>query len=126
MTACRPSIDDPDRSPKICRFGNPVLAGGERRAARLPPWMLSQSACVTIFAHRGFGFLVSYREKSTMKRMLIGMAVLALASVTTFSMTVAQDKGDKKAKHTIKEVMKTAHKEGLLKKVTDGKASDDE
>ena len=32
---------------------------------------------------------------------------------------------DEKPKYTIKEVMKEAHKEGLLKKVAGGNASDD-
>ena len=65
-----------------------------------------------------------------MKRLhcVIGLLLFfALGFVTVQSIGFAADEGgEKKAKHTIKEVMKKAHKDGLLKKVTAGDASADE
>ena len=62
-----------------------------------------------------------------MKRLqcVIGLLLFfALGFVMIQSIGFAQDEdGEKKAKHTIKEVMKQAHKDGLLKKVTAGDAS---
>jgi cytochrome c553 len=60
-----------------------------------------------------------------MKRILVGLVGLGLALMTTFGMSLAEDKKDKE-KVTIKEVMKTAHKGGLLKKVQDGTATEEE
>src|SRR5262245_26919410 len=59
-----------------------------------------------------------------MRNLFIGSTMLVMALAMTVGMSLAQDK--EKPKHTIKEVMKTAHKDGLLKKVQDGKASDEE
>ncbi len=56
---------------------------------------------------------------------VIGLLVcFAIGSAVVQSVGWAQnDEGEKKAKHSIKEVMKKAHKDGLLKKVTSGDAS---
>jgi cytochrome c553 len=62
-----------------------------------------------------------------MKRLMVGTLVLGLALVTSYGMTVAEDKKDeKKEKVSIKEVMKTAHKGGLLDKVQKGTATAEE
>ena len=54
-------------------------------------------------------------------------AVMALTVlVVGFSYSLAEDAETKKPKHTIKNVMKMAHKDGLLKKVSGGDASQDE
>jgi hypothetical protein len=54
---------------------------------------------------------------------LLGVLIAGAALV----ITVGSDAGEKKEpKHTIKEVMKEAHKGGLMKKVATGKASDEE
>src|SRR5947209_13416953 len=58
-----------------------------------------------------------------MRTMVVGLAILGVALLV--SMGTAQDAKDK-PKHTIKEVMKVAHKGGLLKKVTGGQASKEE
>jgi cytochrome c556 len=58
-----------------------------------------------------------------MRTAVVAVAILALVFVV--SLGSAEDTKDK-AKHTIKEVMKIAHKDGLLKKVTKGEASKDE
>ena len=58
-----------------------------------------------------------------MRTAVVAVAILALGFVV--SLGSAEDTKDK-AKHTIKEVMKIAHKDGLLKKVTKGEASKDE
>jgi hypothetical protein len=50
---------------------------------------------------------------------------LVIAGGTVVSVARAEEEGAK-PKHTIKEVMKLAHKDGLLKKVTEGQASDAE
>jgi hypothetical protein len=58
-----------------------------------------------------------------MRTAVVGVAVLALA----YLVGTGNAGGDKdKPKHTIKEVMKIAHKDGLLKKVAGGTASKDE
>ena len=65
-----------------------------------------------------------------MKRLpcVIGLVLfVALGCALIQSIGFAQDEGgETKAKHTIKEVMKQAHKDGLLKKVTSGDASAEE
>src|SRR5688572_23727293 len=67
-----------------------------------------------------------------MRNLLIGSLMLALALATTVGMTMAQEKKDEekkdeKPKHTIKDVMKSAHaKGGLLSKIKDGSATDAE
>src|SRR5438128_1648582 len=54
---------------------------------------------------------------------LLGILIVGLA----LAITVGSDAGEKKEpKHTIKEVMKIAHKGGLMKKVAAGKASPEE
>jgi hypothetical protein len=58
---------------------------------------------------------------ASMKRLLFGTGALVLAFAVTLSMSRAAQ--EDKPKHTIKEVMKTAHKEKLVNKVADGKAS---
>lgn len=54
----------------------------------------------------------------------LGCAIL-VASLLIFNTVFAADE-EAKAKHTIKEVMKIAHKDGLLKKVLGGDTSQDE
>jgi cytochrome c553 len=49
------------------------------------------------------------------------LAIVAIVTTTWLAAHAAD-----KPKHTIKEVMKVAHKGGLMKKVADGNASDDE
>jgi hypothetical protein len=61
-----------------------------------------------------------------MRKLSTGLATLLLAVATTIGMAWAQDKDDEKPKFTIKEVMKTAHKGGLLDKVAKGTASEEE
>lgn len=52
------------------------------------------------------------------------LALGALAAVVAGRLAQGDEKdAEPKPKHTIKEVMKLAHKDGLLKKVTDGGAS---
>jgi hypothetical protein len=90
-----------------------------------PPEMMDFSGrYATITTHRGSKHTILSGDVD-MKRMLLGAGVLALAVLTTFGMTVAQEKGDK-PKHTIKQVMKEAHKSGLWKKVAAGKATPEE
>ena len=56
---------------------------------------------------------------------IIGLVVVVAVVFSAIqTLGLAQDDKEKKAKHTIKQVMKTAHKDGLLKKVTGGSASD--
>lgn len=59
-----------------------------------------------------------------MRKLFFGLTTLVLALATTVGMSLAEDKKDEKPKHTIKDVMKTAHKGGLLKKVQDGTATE--
>ncbi len=54
-----------------------------------------------------------------------GIATL-VASILVLNSVLAADEGETKAKYTIKETMKIAHKDGLLKKVLSGDASQDE
>ncbi len=57
------------------------------------------------------------------------MKYLFAGAFATLSLAILlgdNDAGEKKAKYTIPEVMARAHKEGLMKKVADGKASDEE
>ena len=61
-----------------------------------------------------------------MRNLLIGSIMLAMALAATAGMSLAQDKEKEKPKHTIKDVMKTAHKGGLLDKVQKGTATDEE
>ena len=58
------------------------------------------------------------------KRILCAAAVLLVATVVVGGMTRAAD--EDKPKYTIKQVMKTAMKGGLCKKVASGEASADE
>jgi len=57
-----------------------------------------------------------------MRRIFGLVALLGLVTTTWLAARAADDK----PKHTIKDVMKVAHKGGLMKKVADGNASDDE
>jgi hypothetical protein len=50
--------------------------------------------------------------------------MLAATALVALNMALAQDAA--KPKHTIKEVMKAAHKDGLLKKVSEGKGTKEE
>jgi hypothetical protein len=56
------------------------------------------------------------------------MKVLAamLMVLAAMVLTLGNNQAGEKPKYTIKEVMKVAHKGGLMKKVADGKASADE
>ena len=47
-------------------------------------------------------------------------------AVTAIVLLLGHNQAGEKAKYTIKEVMKEAHKGGLMKKVADGKADDAE
>ncbi len=49
--------------------------------------------------------------------------VLTVLAVAAIAVGVSQAADDEKPKYAIKEVMQQAHKDGLLKKVTDGGAS---
>jgi hypothetical protein len=72
-----------------------------------------------------FVFLVLHsNQRETAMRRLMG-AVLILA-IGMGSVAVATATKPTPAPKTVKEVMKIAHKDGLLKKVTDGDASDEE
>ena len=62
--------------------------------------------------------------KTTATLLACLLGVVATQLVATQSLVAADD--DAKPKHTIKEVMKIGHKDGLLKKVLGGDASDDE
>jgi hypothetical protein len=53
---------------------------------------------------------------------LCGLLALVLVAGGGYG-AAEKDKAEKKLKYTIKKVMKLAHKDGLLKKVIDGKAS---
>ncbi|QDV27262.1 hypothetical protein [Aureliella helgolandensis] len=53
-------------------------------------------------------------------------ALAALACGTVSSVARAQEDGSKEAKYTIKEVMVQGHKDGLLKKILSGDASQEE
>jgi hypothetical protein len=57
-------------------------------------------------------------------RSLLGFGLVALGLVVVAGLGARA--ADEKPKYTISEVMVKAHKEGLLKKVTSGKASDAE
>lgn len=63
-----------------------------------------------------------------MKNQSISIALACLLGLAaTYSVFAADGDGEeKKPKHTIKQVMKVGHKDGLLKKVLGGEASDDE
>jgi len=50
----------------------------------------------------------------------------SLMAVTAIVLLLGDNHAGEKAKYTIKEVMKDAHKGGLMKKVADGKADDTE
>src|ERR1700682_2980267 len=50
----------------------------------------------------------------------------SLMAVTAIVLLLGDNLAGEKAKYTIKEVMKEAHKGGLMKKVADGKADDTE
>ena len=54
------------------------------------------------------------------------LLVANLLAVMTMVLVSGNNHAGDKAKFTIKEVMKEAHKDGLLKKVASGKADDDE
>ncbi len=58
-----------------------------------------------------------------MRKLLVAGVVLAFGWVAVTLVTNAEDE---KPKHTIKEVMKTAHKGKLVNKVADGKATAEE
>ncbi|MEX2176916.1 MAG: hypothetical protein WD872_21290, partial [Pirellulaceae bacterium] len=58
-----------------------------------------------------------------MRKFLVAGLVVAVGWV---AVSVATNAEDAKPKHTIKDVMKLAHKGGLMKKVVEGKASDEE
>lgn len=67
--------------------------------------------------------------KEKFKRMKIiyfSITLLALLAITTSNADEWQSKKEIKPKNNIKEVMKKAHKSGLLKKVTSGKSTKDE
>ena len=57
-------------------------------------------------------------------RLRFGLASLGVLAFVGLGVLTAADKEE--PKHTIKEVMKEAHKDGLLKKVASGKADKDE
>ncbi len=59
---------------------------------------------------------------ASLSKWLVGMAVVVIASWTC----VAAEDEPAAPKHTIKDVMTNAHKEGLLKKVLSGDASQQE
>jgi hypothetical protein len=63
-----------------------------------------------------------------MRRILLLVIVLCIAAVGAVKFSQAQDNDGpkKKPKNSIKEVMKEAHKDGLLKKVMDGSATREE
>lgn len=61
-----------------------------------------------------------------MRKLFIGLVMLALAVAMSYGMLVAQDKDTDKPKYSIKEVMKTAHKGGLMKKVAEGTGTEEE
>lgn len=60
-----------------------------------------------------------------MKIKLFTALLTCLVGLCT-TLSVSAEEEEKKPKHTIKEVMKVGHKEGLLKKVLGGEASDEE
>jgi hypothetical protein len=72
--------------------------------------------------------MFSFRDWQTgslyMRRFILPGLMLALAAVVAINMAIAQDA--EKPKHTIKEVMKAAHKDKLLNKVAGGNASKEE
>ncbi|HMC10595.1 MAG TPA: hypothetical protein VKH44_04870 [Pirellulaceae bacterium] len=57
-----------------------------------------------------------------MRKFLVACVIVAFGWVMLTLTSTAQEK----AKYTTKEVMQKAHKGGLMKKVSEGKASDDE
>ena len=62
-----------------------------------------------------------------MKVMKIGVALVALVCcASAMGIAWAAEEQQSEPKHTIKDVMKTAHKDGLLKKVLAGDASQEE
>jgi hypothetical protein len=73
----------------------------------------------------GSKFLVSLFKSGEpgMRKLLVAGVMIAVGWVAFSLVTNA---ADEKPKHTIKEVMKSAHKGGLMKKVADGKASEAE
>jgi len=58
------------------------------------------------------------------RQLICGGLMLGLFAAVVGFAPAADD--DDKPKHTIKEVMKIAHKDGLLKKITDGTGTDDD
>ena len=56
-----------------------------------------------------------------MRKLLVAGLMLGFMAALGFGLGA-----EEKPKYTIKQVMKTAHKGGLLKKVSEGKASDEE
>jgi len=58
-----------------------------------------------------------------MRKVWIAAMVMAFGWLALSALTQAEDE---KPKHTTKEVMKLAHKGGLMKKVADGKATEEE
>ena len=77
-----------------------------------------------ILAARGFPFQVSFTRAETcgMRKLFVATVVVALGWLVISLTSTAQEK----AKVTIKDVMKTAHKGGLMAKVAKGEASADE
>lgn len=61
-----------------------------------------------------------------MIRTLLGCLAISIVSIPLVATALADDEESPKPKYTIKEVMKNAHKDGLLKKVVSGDASQDE
>jgi hypothetical protein len=57
---------------------------------------------------------------------VLGVAIAAVALILILGTGSNYAGGQKEPKHTIKEVMREAHKSGLYKKVATGKAGDDE
>jgi hypothetical protein len=58
-----------------------------------------------------------------MRKLIVASLVVALGWVV---LTLSSGAQEAKPKHSIKDVMKVAHKGGLMKKVADGKASAEE
>jgi hypothetical protein len=54
---------------------------------------------------------------------LLGASLLVAVGMV---LTLGNNQAGEKPKYTIKQVMKEAHKDGLMKKVADGKASDED
>jgi len=91
---------------------NRLVEDVEKRVVFSSPGWRSEN--VRVF-HKGIRFM------RTVKYCLLATLTLGIVGLGLY-----QAREDDKPKYTIKEVMKTAHKEGLLKKVTSGKASDED